>query len=249
MSTFPREDYAYRQALRIKLVPFDQIKVGTERCYLIKGLIPRTGLTVVWGRPKSGKSFWTSDAVLHVALGWRYRGRRVHQGPVVYCCFEGATGFQARIEAFRKRQVPEDAKPVPFYLVPVTLNLVRDHAELIDTIHRELVCASEGSTEPVVIVLDTLNRSLEGSESSDEDMTAYVQACDAIREAFECAVIIVHHCGVDRTRPRGHTSLTGAADAQLVVKRPNQKGPFSVTVEYMKDGAEGDTVNCDLELV
>jgi hypothetical protein len=32
-------------------------------------------------------------------------------------------------------------------------------------------------------------------------------------------VVIVHHCGIEGTRPRGHSSLTGAADAQLAVKR------------------------------
>jgi RecA-family ATPase len=69
-------------------------------------------------------------------------------------------------------------------------------------------------------VLDTLNRSLGGSESSDEDMSAYVvRASDAIRDEFDCVVPIVHHCGIDGTRPRGHTSLTGAADAQVAVKR------------------------------
>jgi len=34
-----------------------------------------------------------------------------------------------------------------------------------------------------------------------------------IRNAFGCAVIVVHHCGIDATRPRGHTSLAGAVDA------------------------------------
>jgi RecA-family ATPase len=61
---------------RFKLRRFDELKIGTERTYLVKGLIPRTGLVVVWGPPKCGKSFWTFDLVLHVALGREYRGRR-----------------------------------------------------------------------------------------------------------------------------------------------------------------------------
>jgi hypothetical protein len=40
---------------RINLVPFEEIKIGRERRYLVKGLIPRVGLTVIWGPPKSGK--------------------------------------------------------------------------------------------------------------------------------------------------------------------------------------------------
>ena len=38
------------------------------------------------------------------------------------------------------------------------------------------------------IVLDTLNRSLGGSESDDRDMSAYVAAADVLRDKFKCAV-------------------------------------------------------------
>ncbi len=101
---------------------------------------------------------------------------------------------------------------------------------------------------PGAVVLDTLNRSIDGSENNPEDMTAYVRAADAIQAAFSCAVIIIHHCGVDGTRPRGHTSLTGAADAQLAVKRSADK-TITVTVEWMKDGPEGDEIHNRLRVV
>jgi hypothetical protein len=101
---------------------------------------------------------------------------------------------------------------------------------------------------PVVVVFDTLNRSLRGAESSDQDMTAYVQVCDAIREAFDCAIIVVHQCGIDGTRPRGHTSLTGAVDAQIAVKR-DKSGTIIATVEFMKDGEEGEAIASRLEQV
>jgi hypothetical protein len=133
---------------------------------------------------------------------------------------------------------------VPFYIEPVTLNLVRDHHALISTIRRQL----GEIAKPVAVCLDTLNRSIQGSESSDEDMTAYVNAADAIRAAFDCAVIIVRHCGVDGTRPRGHTALTGACEAQLAVSR-NDSGVVTVTVEHMKDGVEGDTMALRLKPV
>jgi hypothetical protein len=226
---------------RFRLVPFSEIKLGTQRRYLVKGLIPRVGITVVWGPPKSGKSFWTFDAVMHVALGWEYRGRRVHQGPVVYCAFEGQSGIEARVEAFRLRFLPEETSNIPFYLEPVTLDLVKDHPELIAAIGHQL-----GDNLPVAIVLDTLNRSLQGSESNDEDMSAYVKAADSLREAFHCAVIIVHHCGIAGDRPRGHTSLSGAVDAQLSVKRDSADN-ILLEVELMKDGPQGEQIASRLE--
>src|SRR5262249_55468616 len=152
------------------------------------------------------KSFWAYDLSMYVALSWQYRGRRVHGGPVVYCAFEGADGFKARAEAFRQRHLQEDHGEVDFHLVAARANLATDHAALINAIR------AQPGNNPVLVVLDTLNRSLQGSENDDKDMGMYVKAADAIRDAFGCAVVIVHHCGIEGTRPRGHTSLTGAAD-------------------------------------
>src|SRR5262249_18939898 len=123
---------------QIKLIPFDEITLGTQRRDLVKGLIPRVGLTVIWGPPKCGKSFWGFDVMMHIALGWKYRDRRVNQGPVVYCAFEGAKGFEARKEAFQRRYLAEHQERVPFFLEPVTLDLVRDHGALIATIKTQL---------------------------------------------------------------------------------------------------------------
>ena len=61
---------------------------------------------------------------------------------------------------------------------------------------------------PAAVAIDTLNRSLVGSKLSDEDMGDYIKAADAVRDAFECSVTIIHHCGHDASRPRGHTSLS-----------------------------------------
>src|SRR5262245_52383583 len=232
-----------KQESRIKLVPFDEIKLGTEPRYLVKGIIPRDGLIVIWGPPKCGKSFWMFTLAMHVALGWQYRERRVQQGAVVYCAFEGQTGIQARVEAFRQTFPIEIDGPVPFYLQPVTLDLVAQHAELIAAIKQQ----SDALT-PSLVVLDTLNRSLRGSENDAKDMAAYIAAADAIREAFNCAVAIVHHCGIDGTRPRGSTALSGAVDAQLAVKR-DASDAIVVEVEFLKDGPSGDIIASKLEVV
>jgi AAA domain len=236
----PKNKRGANGGARFQLTPFEQITLSAARTYLVKGLIPRVGLVVAWGPPKCGKSFWTFDLVLHVALGWEYRGRKVQQGDIVYCAFEGADGFKARVEAFRRAH---SVNSVPFFLVAARMNMVADHADLITSIRAQL-----GDRKPVAVVLDTLNRSMTGSESHDEDMANYVKAADAIREAFGCVVIIVHHCGIEGTRPRGHTSLTGAVDAQLALKRDTE-GNVITKVEFMKDGPEGAEIVSQLEQV
>jgi RecA-family ATPase len=152
------------------ILHFDEIKLSTGRRYLVRNIIPRTGLTVVWGAPKCGKSFWVYDLMMHVARGLKYHGRPVHQGAVVYCMFEGQGGADTRAEAYRQEKLKGDPSG-PFYVETLTLDLIKNHEALIEAIKRRL-----GDEIPVGIVLDTLNRSLVGSESKDEDMSAYISA-------------------------------------------------------------------------
>jgi hypothetical protein len=130
---------------------------------------------------------------------------------------------------------------VPFFLSADRIVLPQDGAAVVASIRLQFP-----GVKPGVVVLDTLNRSIGGSENDPSDMGQYVRAADLIREAFNCAVIVIHHCGVEGTRPRGHTSLTGAADAQIAVKR-DDAGNIMATVEFMKDGPPGDTIVSSLE--
>jgi AAA domain len=226
-----------------QIVPFEQIKLDNSAQYLVRGIIPRWGLVLVWGPPKCGKSFWVFDLLMHIALGWDYRGRRVKQGAIVYCAPEGAHGFRARKEAFKQAYLADRVELVPFYLVPTKLALVKDHEALIRSIRDKLI-------GPVLaaVAIDTLNRSISGSESDDRDMGAYLDAAEAIAEAFGCAVIIIHHCGHEGTRPRGHSSITGTIEAQIAVKR-DEAGKITALVEDMKDGPDGTQIVSYLETV
>ena len=114
---------------------------------------------------------WVFDLAMHVA-----RRHPIPRAP-------GATrhrrlsrpggwfGFCARVDAYR---LTHNIKDAPFYLVTDRTSLVQDHASLIADIKRQI-----GKTLPALVVIDTLNRSLAGSESKDEDMAAYIRAADA----------------------------------------------------------------------
>jgi hypothetical protein len=176
-----------------------------------------------------------------IAMGREYRGRRVKQATVVYVACEGERGLAARAEAYRRECVAEDSGPVPFYLLTTRLDLAADTPELIENIQEQLGAERCGG-----VVVDTLNRSLVGSESSDEDMAGYVKAVDRIREAFGCVVVVIHHCGHDGSRPRGHSSLGG--DAQIAVKQ-DAAGLICATLEFAKDGSDGDEILSRLKVV
>ena len=135
---------------RFTLKAFEAVTMTTAANYLIKGIIPRAGLAVVWGPPKCGKSFWTFDLVMHIALRREYRGCRVQQGPVVYLALEGGHGFRNRVEAWRRRHLDGHRDPVPFYLLDVPVDLIADRDKLIIAIKAQL-----GKTVPVAVVTST----------------------------------------------------------------------------------------------
>ena len=229
---------------RFELIPFDEIRVGGVPSYLVRGLIPRHGLTLVFGPMKSGKTFFMIDLMMHVALDREYRGHRVKGGCVVYCVLEGPHGFRGRIEAFRRHKMVAPVEDVPFHLVAARMSFVADHGELIDDIRDAL----GDERPPAVIVIDTLRRSLDGSESDDGDIAAYVGAADRVREVFGCAIVLVHHSGLEAGRPRGHTSLGAAVDAQLACTK-DKSGKVTVEVQLMRDGPEGETLHGQLREV
>jgi hypothetical protein len=234
------DDWTKDPKRRFPLVPFSKIQVSRSPAYLVRNIIPREGLIVVWGPPGCGKSFWVLDLVLHVALERKYREHRVKQGDVCYVACEGERGLNNRVAAWRQHN---NVQAAPFWLVTTHLDLVAEHKLLVSDIREQI----GKETKPSVIVLDTLNRSLNGSESSDEDMAAYIRAADTVRSEFCCAVIVIHHCGLDATRPRGHTSLKGASDAQIAIINTGQT--VIATVERMKDGAAGTIVASTLRVI
>jgi hypothetical protein len=228
--------------LKFKLVHFRDIAfVPAARC-IVEDLIPKESLVLVWGPPKCGKSFFVFDLVMHVALGREYHGKRVEAGDVVYIAAEGELGIKARVEAFRKRRLNGGDDP-RFKLLITRLDLVAELDQLVADIKAQLP-----EKRCSIVVLDTLNRTIHGSEGKDDDMGAYRDAADRLREEFDATVIIIHHCGIDGTRPRGHTSLTGAIDTQIAVKRDIDNS-ILIELELMKDGPEGEIMRLALEVV
>jgi hypothetical protein len=93
-----------------------------------------------------------------------------------------------------------------------------------------------------VVFIDTLSRALNGgNENAPDDMGAFIGACDALREALKCTVIVVHHQGKDAERgARGHNSLFCAVDTEVSVSRTD--GLCRATVSKQRDLPNGGEI-------
>ncbi|WP_419830614.1 AAA family ATPase [Methylobacterium sp.] len=228
-----------RQRLPFPVLHIDDLQIGAEPTWLIEGLLPASGFGVVYGPPKSLKSFLLADALFHVAMGRTWAGRDVMQGAVVYVTGEGVEGFKRRLIAMRRHYAVEGHR-VPFLMIPVAPDLGHacgDDVVLVDSIKAYL--ASIGSPPVRAVAIDTLARTMKGAdENAAKDITAFVDNCERIGVALSCIVVGVHHAGKDVAKgARGSNALDGAVDVMWSV----EKGEVSSTasIHHMKDGEAG----------
>lgn len=196
---------------RIRLTRADQIEIRPPQ-WLLRGMLERDTLALIFGDPGCGKSFLAIDWACRIATGTPWRGHGVKGGPVVYVAGEGQQGFGRRIRAW-SRHHGVNLDGMPLYQAPaVAIPQVADLLSLVTAIDTGVATVGK----PVMIVLDTLARCYGGGdESSTQDMSKFVSACDLIRQRYGCTILVIHHSGhADKTRARGAIALKAALDAE-----------------------------------
>lgn len=213
---------------RIKKYNFDQITNRPPTQWLIKKVLPKTGVAVVYGQSKAGKSFLAFDLLAHVSKGLEWFDHRVMRAPVVYTPFEGFGGLPNRFNAFKEELFKPDIKIVE---APIDLNNQVDYDELIDVIGDDI----QGG----VVCIDTLAASSPAlDENNGVDMKLLIDKCQRMARDFQCLVLLVHHSGKDQSRGlRGFSGLEGACDAIIHVQRNENNRHWKL--EKNKEGMDG----------
>lgn len=201
---------------------------GKPPRWLVRDVLPQAELAVLYGASGSGKSFVALDLAAAIARGEPWRGLRVARGPVLYVVGEGVAGFRQRAIAYcREHGIDPDA--LDLHIASAVPSLVS--AEQVQEAARVFA-----PLKPVLIVIDTLARALQGAdENSGEDMGKAIAHCAGIHAATGSLVLLVHHSGKDESRgARGWSGLRAAADAELEVTRLGDTRTLAVTKQ--KDG-------------
>ena len=222
--------------------PVHQFSSTKALPWIIKGVLPKAGLGVVYGASGSGKSFAVLDMGMAIARGAEWRGKKVRQGRVAYIAAEGADGFRKRLAAYAlHNQV--DLATVPMTVLNAAPNLL-EKQDAVDVARG--IKASGGAD---LIVIDTFAQTTPGAnENAGEDVGKALGYCKRIHEVTGAMVLLIHHSGKDATKgARGWSGLRAAADAEIEVVREATGRYLRLTKS--KDGEDGLEWGFDLEVV
>ncbi|MBR0684256.1 AAA family ATPase [Roseomonas eburnea] len=209
--------------------------------WLIEGLIVRDTLSVVYGPPRSLKSFLALHIGLSIAHGVPWGATTPAPVGVAYVAAEGAAGLGRRIQAWEQYHHVAGASN-RFRLIPATINL--RHPETVSLLIEALRAEESKGSFPIgLIVFDTLARSMVGGdENSALEMGQVIDAADRLRREFKSSVMLIHHTGKDRARGmRGSNRLLGDVDTSLEVERSESTGNLTVHVRKQKDAEDGQS--------
>lgn len=223
----------------------EQIEPRLNAQWLVKRTLPQTGLALIFGHPGCGKTFLALDMAGHIATGRDWHGLPVRKGTVVYVCAEGQNGARNRIAAFRHHYGINGS--FPFAMIPCSIDLhdpKADRGRLADAVRR---AAKHYGEEPVLIIIDTISKTLGGGKENTDDLATYVSNCQWLSTTFGCCVMPVHHRPKDQqsTDPRGHSSLKGGLDTVILV----EGGPIKrARITKQRDDEERDLINFRLKV-
>jgi hypothetical protein len=220
----------------------DEIEIKLDDVGVVDGLLPRTGLAVLYGESGSGKTFAATDMACHIAAGQPWRGLEVEQGAVVYIAAEAPESIRRRLWAWKRHH---GVKHLPVLVVQSTVDLLNGDTQALADLVRT-VAAERGRV--AMVVVDTLARAMTGNENAPDDMGRFVAACGTLREAGETMILVVHHSGKDQARgARGHSCLRAASDVELEITK--SEGGGAITVTKARDDAGGNVFGFRLEPV
>jgi RecA/RadA recombinase len=225
-------------------VPIYDLTQREPMGWLIKGVLPKARLGVLFGASGSGKTFVALDLAFAIARGIAWRNRRTMKARVVIIAAEGGSGLGKRGQAYAQHH-GFDLRSVP------DLHVITAAPNFLDGDDISEVIAEIKNLGPVdLIIIDTLAQVTPGAnENTSEDMGRALSNINLLHEATDAMNLAVHHAGKDLSKgSRGWSGIKAAADVQIEVLR-HDNGDREIVIEKMKDGEDGIRWGFKLETV
>jgi hypothetical protein len=194
--------------------------------WIVNGLLT-SGLVLIAGRPKAGKSWLALQMSLAIGSGTRFLGREVRSGAVVYLALED--------NAIRLRKRMEAQHWAVGTGVTFCTELARSEQDPYGFKHIESIIKQH---KPMVLIIDTASRMLANAKNNDlSDITNALGPLQHLALQEGCAILVIDHLrkgdggGNYTDQVIGSVAKTAVADAIWCLNRDISKadGVLSIT--------------------
>ncbi len=193
------------------LAPLGQLLAEPEEqaAWLVDGLLPAGGVSLLAAKPKVGKSTLARNMALAVTRGVPFLGRATTRGAVVYLALEEKRAEVAR--HFRRLgATPED---------PVFVHVGAAPEEALAALQTAVA-----DHRPALVIIDPLLRLVRVRDANDyAEVTRALEPLLTLARESGAHLVLVHHLGKGERQGGdailGSTALFGAVDTAILLRR------------------------------
>ncbi len=177
--------------------------------FCVDGMIS-TGLFILAGAPKIGKSWLALDIALSIAKGEKILGRETKCGTALYLCLEDS---HTRIQNRLFELTSEPTENLHFAIMAGTLGgVLENQIENFKSQHTDLR----------IIIIDTLQKIRSGDDASYASDYKELSVLKELADKLKIAILLVHHTRKCRDSDpfnmiSGTTGISGCVDGSMVL--------------------------------
>jgi hypothetical protein len=212
--------------------------------WIIDQVIGAGDLAMVYGAPGCGKTFVVIDMIFAACIGQQFAMRFDVARPlnVAYAAGEGISGLPSRFAAAAAFYDVDDLMNFTFFATTPQLYATEDaYASVRDFTYEWKGRQATGQAQPLdILIIDTLHSATAGAdENSSQHMGIVLKAAKQAAQELNCAVILVHHTNKAGSAERGSSSLRGAMDCMIEIRRISDNDTGTKAIMHcakLKDG-------------
>ena len=196
--------------------------------WLVDGLLPASGFSLIVAKPKVGKSTLVRELALHVARGESFLDRSVTKGAVVYLALEEK---RSEVKRHFKDMGAVGEEDVHVYVGGAPVNAIGEMKVVVENI------------KPVLVIIDPLFRFTKVKDGND-----YHQVTNALDPLLRLArntgthVLCVHHSRKGESSPGesflGSQAIFGSVDTLICMTRHEHYRTIQTIQRYGDDLVE-----------
>jgi AAA domain/Primase C terminal 2 (PriCT-2) len=222
---------------------------SANRNWLIKHLLPTTGVGLISGQWGTGKTFVAIDLALSLMTGTPFAGRTAkRKGGVLFIAAEGASEIPIRLSGLIEAKLPDHKDKLPFaWAESWPMLMVSGAVEQLAVIAKEAAdrMKAEFGVDLVLVIVDTMSAAAGfKDENASSEAQFVMNVLSELSRRTGALILACDHFGkAVETGTRGSSAKEAAADVVIACLGDRAQAgsvtALSIAVRKLRSGATG----------